>query len=29
MNAGTTIIAFVADPDGYQIELIGRKKTAA
>ncbi|CAK0754211.1 glyoxalase I [Gammaproteobacteria bacterium] len=25
MNAGTTIIAFVADPDGYNIELIGRK----
>ncbi|MDR3393636.1 MAG: lactoylglutathione lyase [Parasulfuritortus sp.] len=25
MNAGTTIIAFVADPDGYQIELIGRR----
>jgi lactoylglutathione lyase len=25
MNAGTTIIAFVADPDGYFIELIGRK----
>ncbi len=25
MNAGTTIIAFVADPDGYAIELIGRK----
>ena len=24
MNAGTTIIAFVEDPDGYQIELIGR-----
>ena len=24
MNAGTTIIAFVADPDGYPIELIGR-----
>ena len=23
MNAGTTIIAFVEDPDGYQIELIG------
>jgi lactoylglutathione lyase len=26
MNAGTTIIAFVADPDGYPIELIGRKQ---
>jgi lactoylglutathione lyase len=25
MNAGTTIIAFVADPDGYKIELIGAK----
>ena len=25
MNAGSTIIAFVADPDGYPIELIGRK----
>ena len=25
MNAGATIIAFVEDPDGYQIELIGRK----
>lgn len=23
MNAGTTLIAFVEDPDGYQIELIG------
>ena len=22
MNAGTTIIAFVEDPDGYQIELL-------
>lgn len=25
MNAGTTIIAFVKDPDGYPIELIGKK----
>jgi lactoylglutathione lyase len=25
MNAGTTIIAFMEDPDGYPIELIGRK----
>lgn len=25
MNAGTTIIAFVTDPDNYQIELIGKK----
>ncbi|MCF6211769.1 MAG: lactoylglutathione lyase [Gammaproteobacteria bacterium] len=23
MNAGSTIIAFVTDPDGYEIELIG------
>lgn len=26
MNAGTTIIAFVEDPDGYQIELIGKRE---
>lgn len=25
MNAGTTILAFVADPDGYEIELLGPK----
>jgi len=25
MNAGTTIIAFVEDPDGYQIELLAPK----
>ncbi len=25
MNAGSTVIAFVADPDGYQIELIGAR----
>lgn len=25
MNAGTTIIAFIEDPDGYQIELLGTK----
>jgi lactoylglutathione lyase len=25
MNAGTTIIAFIEDSDGYQIELIGKK----
>jgi lactoylglutathione lyase len=25
MNAGTTIIAFVEDPDGYAIELLGSK----
>ena len=24
MNAGKTIIAFLEDPDGYEIELIGR-----
>jgi len=24
MNAGTTIIAFIEDPDGYPIELIGK-----
>ena len=26
MNAGQTIIAFVEDPDGFQIELIGKKE---
>ena len=25
MNAGTTIIAFIEDPDGYPIELLGKK----
>jgi len=25
MNAGNTIIAFVKDPDGYEIELISKK----
>ena len=25
MNAGSTIIAFVEDPDGYQIELLGAR----
>ncbi len=25
MNAGTTIIAFVEDPDGYPIELLGAR----
>jgi lactoylglutathione lyase len=25
MNAGTTVIAFVEDPDGYAIELIGKR----
>ena len=26
MNAGTTLIAFVSDPDGYPIELIGKRE---
>jgi lactoylglutathione lyase len=26
MNAGNTVIAFVEDPDGYQIELLGPKQ---
>lgn len=26
MNAGTTIIAFVEDPDGYPVELIGARR---
>ncbi|QQS55496.1 MAG: lactoylglutathione lyase [Candidatus Competibacteraceae bacterium] len=25
MNAGTTLISFIEDPDGYPIELIGKK----
>jgi lactoylglutathione lyase len=25
MNAGTTVIAFIEDPDGYPIELIGKR----
>ena len=25
MKGGTTVIAFVSDPDGYKIELIGKK----
>ena len=25
MNAGTTILAFVGDPDGYPIELLGSR----
>ena len=28
MNAGTTIIAFVEDPDGYEIELLAPKPAA-
>lgn len=27
MNAGNTIIAFVEDPDGYQIELLAAKSS--
>jgi lactoylglutathione lyase len=26
MKSGTTILAFVEDPDGYKIELLGEKK---
>jgi len=26
MNAGSTIIAFIEDPDGYQIELLAAKE---
>lgn len=26
MNAGSTIIAFIEDPDGYPIELVGKNK---
>lgn len=29
VKGGTTVIAFVTDPDGYKIELIERKLTAA
>jgi lactoylglutathione lyase len=29
MKHGTTVIAFVEDPDGYKIELIQRKRAAA
>ena len=28
MKHGTTVIAFVEDPDGYKIEFIQRKRTA-
>lgn len=28
MNAGTTILAFVEDPDGYPIELLGATRQA-
>jgi lactoylglutathione lyase len=27
VKGGTTVIAFVQDPDGYKIELIERRKT--
>jgi len=26
MKGGTTVLAFVEDPDGYKIELLGRKR---
>ncbi len=26
MKGGTTVLAFVEDPDGYKIELLGRKQ---
>jgi lactoylglutathione lyase len=26
MKNGTTILAFVEDPDGYRIELLGKKR---
>ena len=29
VKGGTTVIAFVTDPDGYKIELIQRAETAA
>ena len=29
MKHGTTVIAFVADPDGYKIEFIERSRTAS
>jgi lactoylglutathione lyase len=29
VKGGSTVIAFVTDPDGYKIELIQRKKDAA
>ena len=28
VKGGTTVIAFVADPDGYKIEFIERKPAA-
>jgi lactoylglutathione lyase len=29
MKHGTTVIAFLEDPDGYRVELIQRGKTPA
>ena len=29
VKGGTTVIAFVTDPDGYKVELIERKENAA
>ena len=29
VKGGTTVIAFVADPDGYKIELIERRRASA
>ncbi len=29
MNAGTTLLSFVEDPDGYQIELLGKDRHGA
>jgi len=29
MNAGDTLLAFVADPDGYEIELLAPRKAPA
>jgi lactoylglutathione lyase len=29
VKGGTTVIAFVEDPDGYKIELIEHKSAAA
>jgi len=26
MKHGTTVLAFVEDPDGYKIELLGKKE---
>ena len=26
MNAGTTVLAFIEDPDGYPIELLGKQR---